>query len=463
MTDRATDVRRKTVAYVSPGSMQSGQTLPIPTRVAADTVAMQTLPAGMSLGATQQSASRKALAALLGETELAPSTTLPMSGAAISVSPNSSGPRVTVLPRVEMFGAEPRVVSEARERYVSEKKLGEGGLGEVMGARDQDIGRRVAVKRLRQEVKSDATLLRFAEEIRTIGKLEHPNIVPVHDVGIDEQGDHYFVMKYVDGETLETVIERLIARDPAYVAKYTIERRVEIFMALCEAVAFAHAQGILHRDIKPANVMVGAYGEVILMDWGVAKIKGSCEPVLAGPNAGPPSLSASGFSTVAGSIVGTPMYMSPEQSKGQPVDDRCDVYSLSLLFYELLTLTHPLEKKESLEAVLEGISNDPLPSVVAICGSGPDPVPAELGHFVHRGLAKDPAERFQSVTAMLDRLRARATGDIPIECPITFMKSMTGRWTRFVDRHPGGAVTLASVGVVGFLASIVTSVILAVG
>ncbi len=458
MTGRAADVRRRTVAYVSPASL--GATLPAPTtRVAAETVAMQTLPAGMSLGPTQKSASQRALAALLGETELAPASTLPMSGAAISVSPSSAGPRVTVLPRVEMVGAEPRVVSEARERYVSEKKLGEGGLGEVIGARDQDIGRRVAVKRLRQEVKSDATLLRFAEEIRTIGKLEHPNIVPVHDVGVDEKGDHYFVMKYVDGETLETVIERLIARDPAYVAKYTIERRVEIFMALCEAVAFAHAQGIIHRDIKPANVMVGAYGEVVLMDWGVAKLKGSSEPACVAP-AGPPSLSASGFSTVAGSIVGTPMYMSPEQSKGQPVDERCDIYSLSLLFYELLTLQHPLEKKESLEAVLEGIASDPLPSVFAICGAGPDPVPAELAHFVVRGLEKDPAHRFQAVTDMLDRLRARATGEIPIQCPVTFMKSMTGRWTRFVDRNPTRALAVVSVGVLGVLASVVTSVIL---
>jgi eukaryotic-like serine/threonine-protein kinase len=460
MTGRATDVRRRTVAYASPDSL--GATLPTPTKVAAHTVAMQTLPAGMSGSAAQQSASRKALAALLGETELAPASTLPMSGAAISVNPTSAGPRVTVLPRVEMVGAEPRVVSEARERYVSEKKLGEGGLGEVIGARDQDIGRRVAVKRLRQEVKCDATLLRFADEIRTIGKLEHPNIVPVHDVGIDEQGDHYFVMKYVDGETLEAVIERLALRDPAYVAKYTIERRVEIFMALCEAVAFAHAQGIMHRDIKPANVMVGAYGEVVLMDWGVAKLKGSSEPLCIGPAGGPTSLSASGFSTVAGSIVGTPMYMSPEQSRGQPIDERSDIYSLALLFFELLTLQHPLEKKDSLEAVLEGISNDPLPSVFAICGAGPDPVPAELGHFVRRGLEKEPAARFQTVTAMLERLRARAEGDIPIQCPVTFMKSMTGRWTRFVDRNPVRALVVVSVGVMGVLGGMVTSVILAV-
>ncbi|MBL9020699.1 MAG: serine/threonine protein kinase [Myxococcales bacterium] len=428
MTSRAPDFRRKTIPLVTPGALESAVTIAAPT-------------------------------SFLGETELAPSTTIPSTGA-ISVSPGSAG-RVTVLPRVEMIGAEPRVVSEARERYVSESKLGEGGIGEVVSARDQDIGRRVAVKRLRQDVKSDASLLRFAEEIRTIGKLEHPNIVPIHDVGIDERGDHFFVMKYVDGETLEKIIERLAARDPAYLAKYTIERRVEIFMALCEAVSFAHAQGIVHRDIKPANVMVGAYGEVVLMDWGVAKVRGRSEPLHSGaPSA--PSLSSSGFSTVAGAIVGTPMYMSPEQAKGQEVDERCDVYALSLLLYELLTLQHPLEKKQSLEAVLEGVTSDPVPSVFAICGAGPDPVPAELGHFIRKGLQKDPQQRFPNVEAMLTRLRARAMGEIPIQCPITLMKSMTGRWARFVDRHPNGSLGVAILGLFAILAGVFLSALLVV-
>lgn len=447
-----TDVRRKTIAYASPGSIgAAGLTLamPTPTPNAQATMAMATLPVG-------QGASRKALAALLGETELAPTSMIP-SSAGISVGPSSTGARVTVLPRVEMVGAEARVVREARERYVSENKLGEGGIGEVVGARDQDIGRRVAVKRLRQEVKCDATLLRFAEEIRTIGKLEHPNIVPVHDVGIDEKGDHYFVMKYVDGETLETIIERLAARDPAYSARYTIERRVEIFMALCEAASFAHAQGIIHRDIKPANVMVGAYGEVVLMDWGVAKLVGTPDPV-AFEAVAPSSLPANGFSTQAGALVGTPFYMSPEQAQGKPVDERSDVYALCLLFYELLTLQHPLEDKQSLEDVIACVSTEPVPTVLQISSCLGGPVPAELAHFVRRGLMKEPADRFQNVTAMLDRLRARAMGDIPVECPVTFMKSVTNKWTRFIDNHPFAAISFVSAGALGVITSLVVTV-----
>ncbi|HTJ83935.1 MAG TPA: serine/threonine-protein kinase, partial [Polyangiaceae bacterium] len=330
-----------------------------------------------------------------------------------SLAPTATSPRTTVLPRVEMVGAEARVVSAARLRYVEQAKLGEGGLGEVTGAVDQDIGRRVAVKRLRQEVKSDATLIRFAEEIRTIGKLEHPNIVPVHDVGVDERGDHFFVMKYVDGETLEAIIEKLAAGDPRYLERYTIERRVEIFMAVLEAVAFAHSRGIVHRDIKPANIMVGAYGEVVLMDWGIAKEKKAAEaqPLpLEGAATTMPSASASSpgrsaaLETQVGQLVGTPFYMSPEQAKGQPVDERSDLYSLTMVFREMLALDHPLSHKRSITEVIDAVIHEPVPHIFFCLNPDGAGIPAELGHFVHRGLEKDPDERFQSAEEMLQRL-----------------------------------------------------------
>ena len=177
-----------------------------------------------------------------------------------------------------MDGAEPRLVLGAQRRYETIRRLGEGGFGEVVGARDNDIGREVAVKRLHPEMRSPAVLARFAEEVRTIGSLEHPNIIPIHDVGVQENGDYYFVMKYVAGETLESIIEKLAAGDRDTHARFGVERRVQIFTSLLEAVAFAHSKGILHRDIKPANVMVGAYGEVVLMDWGIAKRLRDPEP-----------------------------------------------------------------------------------------------------------------------------------------------------------------------------------------
>ncbi|MBK8697929.1 MAG: serine/threonine protein kinase [Deltaproteobacteria bacterium] len=181
------------------------------------------------------------------------------------VSPGRS--RSTVLPTWD-GGA---VFREGQLRYERLQSLGEGGMGEVSLARDHDIERRVAIKRLRPEHANTSALLRFAQEVRTIGSLEHPNIVPVHDVGIDEEGQHYFVMKYVEGETLESVIEKLQAHDPATERRFPIEARAQLFLGILRAVQYAHARGIIHRDIKPANIMVGPYGEVMLMDWGLAR------------------------------------------------------------------------------------------------------------------------------------------------------------------------------------------------
>jgi len=135
-------------------------------------------------------------------------------------------------------------------------------------AQDRDIGRKVALKRLHTPhdhggTPSPSSLARFVDEVRTVGQLEHPNIVPIHDVGVDEAGNYFFVMKYVDGVTLEDVVEKLKAGEPDAVARYTIARRVEMFVGILRALEYAHQRGIIHRDLKPANVMVGDNGEVI--------------------------------------------------------------------------------------------------------------------------------------------------------------------------------------------------------
>ena len=155
----------------------------------------------------------------------------------------SGSVRSTVLPRMELIGAVPTLVAPGKRRFDLVRQLGIGGLSEVIGAEDDDIGRKVALKKLRSDMKSAATLARFVEEIRTVGKLEHPNIIPIHDVGVDEAGDYYFVMKYVDGETLESVIEKLVAGDAVYHRRFTVARRVQIFMDVLEAVAFRPLAG----------------------------------------------------------------------------------------------------------------------------------------------------------------------------------------------------------------------------
>jgi serine/threonine-protein kinase len=361
--------------------------------------------------------------------------------------------RTTVLPRVEWTGEAVTVVSTSRPRFETTRALGSGGLGDVVAAKDQDIGREVAIKRLRPDVRSPGAVARFVDEIRTIGALEHPNILPIHDVGADEDGALYFVMPRVRGETLEAIIERLQAGDAATHAHWTFERRTHVFRQLLDAVAFAHERGYLHRDIKPANVMVGPFGEVFLMDWGIAKPVGAPENAMAATEA--PAKTGRVTETHAGAVIGTPAYMSPEQARGAPVDARSDVYSLCVLFDELLCLRHYLAHCQTVDEVLHGVQHTQVPNTSFVANPHQPPAPAELGWFVRKGIAKDPTQRFQSVREMIDRLDAREEGLFPVQCPVTFTKRTTRTWLRFVDRHPNVVVLLLALVVLGGIGAVV--------
>jgi serine/threonine protein kinase len=339
------------------------------------------------------------------------------------------GPR-TVLPELELAGGEPRLVSPERPRFEELKLLGEGGMGEVALVKDADIGRTVAVKRLRPELQGPVAVARFADEVRTVGSLEHPNIVPIHDVGRDEAGRYYFVMRHVRGETLEQVIERLAAGDPAYVSRFSVEVRIEIFLGILHALSYAHQQGVLHRDIKPANVMVGRHGEVMLMDWGIGKRVGFRDlAVEADPQGGEPRR----LETAVGALVGTPDYMSPEQARGEndTLDRRTDLYSATVLFHELLSLRHLHADRKTLEETLEAVRTLEV-SPSALVAS----MPAEWAHYIAKGLRIDRHARFQSAEEMIERIQKTLDGDVPVECPVTLTKRATREAGRFVDRHP---------------------------
>jgi serine/threonine protein kinase len=356
-----------------------------------------------------------------------------------------SGPRTTVLPRVEWTGAEPSIVAASRPRFQRTRALGAGGLGEVVAAMDHDIGREVAIKRLRVDVTGPAAVARFVDEIRTVGQLEHPNILPIHDVGSDEDGSLYFVMPCVQGETLESVIERLANGDPLMHAHYTFERRVQVFRRLLDAVAFAHGHGYVHRDIKPANVMIGPYGEVFLMDWGIAKPLRGHDP--AAVVDGLPSSRVT--TTQIGSIVGTPAYMSPEQASGEPVDARTDVYALSALFFEFLSLRHYLEDCKTIDEVLQGARHRVPPHTGFVKHAHQSSAPMDLGWFVKKGMEKDPARRYQTVREMIERLDARDEGLVPIQCHVTASKRVLREAIRFIDRHPFLFTMTLALGLIG--------------
>ena len=329
-------------------------------------------------------------------------------------------------------------------------------MGEVALARDHDIDRPVAIKRLRSEHQGAGSLLRFAQEIRTIGRLEHPNIIPVHDVGVDEQGQHYFVMKYVEGDTLERVIEKLQARDPAYERRFPIEVRAQLFLGILRAVQYAHARGIIHRDIKPANIMVGPFGEVMVMDWGLARpLRGTDVPAdLDGP-AAPMRSTASTLETQHGAIMGTPHYMSPEQARGETdqINERSDVYSLSVMFHELISLRHYLDGIEDVGAVLKAVATvaERERSIVDwIADAAKTGAPMEYLHFIRHGLAPRAADRYANAGEMAQSLEDILSGKMLVQCHVTATKRAVHGTLHSVDRHPIIA-TFALLGVIGMV------------
>lgn len=363
--------------------------------------------------------------------------------APMSAAPGSTL-RLAVLPRSKDEappGPRPRPIGP---RFEPQRALGSGSGGEVTLEYDHDIDRTVAVKRLRA-MQSPESLLRFAKEVRTVGGLEHPNIVPIHDVGLDERQRYYFVMKYVEGDTLGKIIYRLSTGDPEYHRRYTVSRRAEICMEIMNAIAYAHARGIIHRDLKPANIMVGHFGEVMVMDWGIAKrLQGAGSNDNMAPPEAPGDAPSEGadpriFNTSNGALIGTPLYMSPEQARGQnsAIDERSDIYSLSVMFHELFALRHYLSDEADLLAVLSCINKpDERPLTAFVGDMFQATFPCEIMHFVRKGMRKDPAERYQSMTEMIDTFQKARSGKFRIQCHYSFIKRCAQAVLHLVDDHP---------------------------
>jgi len=291
-------------------------------------------------------------------------------------------------------------------RYVIEEKVAAGGMGVVYRVLDRSLGRTVAMKVCSREEPSRAgeepgssARARFLEEARVTAQLDHPGIVPVHEVGARDGGQAYFTMPLVKGQGLGSVFE--LARGGR--EGWNLSRAVAALVKVCQAAAYAHSKGIVHRDLKPANVMVGRFGEVYVLDWGLAKVIGKEE--LPGPNGS--SGAPSALATQEGDVLGTPAYMPPEQAAGrlELVNERSDVYALGAMLYALLTGHAPYlepEAKRSSQLVLARILHGPPQAVRALSPKAP----AELAAICEKAMARDPAARYATAFDLAEDLQA---------------------------------------------------------
>ena len=282
-------------------------------------------------------------------------------------------------------------------KYEIIDRIGQGGMGTVYRARDRELGREIALKVIRLPEASPDVAARMLREARTLAQLEHPGIVPVHDVGTSPDGRTFYAMKLVRGAPLD-------ALPPSPLAE-----RLRIVERICEAVAFAHAHGVIHRDLKPQNVMVGPFGEVLVMDWGVAKLTGD---VLVSLGAGSPASDARrplSPTTGHGVVLGTPGYMAPEQAAGDPaaVDARADVYAVGAILRDLCAAG------ETTEAANAGGLARPLRAIIL------------------KAMAADRANRYADVTALARDVAAFRAGE-PVSA---YRENLFERIRRVLSRY----------------------------
>lgn len=290
-----------------------------------------------------------------------------------------SGSEHGVSPIVAAGSAAKKLVPQGRAKYQILGEIARGGMGVILKGHDGDLGRDLAIKVLDPELaKNPAVVSRFVEEAQIGGQLQHPGIVPVYELGLMADDAPYFTMKLVKGRTLSALLSQ---------RKSTADNRtriLQVFGSVCQTIAYAHSKGVLHRDVKPANIMVGAFGEVQVVDWGLAKVlhrggvaderraQHSVYTIIETVRSGPGS---SGSDSIMGSVMGTPAYMSPEQAQGEveKLDERADVFALGATLCEILTGRPPYEATAAESTLVQAARArlDPARERIAACDADP--------------------------------------------------------------------------------------------
>jgi serine/threonine protein kinase/Leucine-rich repeat (LRR) protein len=287
------------------------------------------------------------------------------------ITTRSDTPLLDATPDLGLPGEKP-----VQRRYAIETQLGRGSGGEVFSVQDAILQRRIAVKVAHGTADTHASQMsKFAAEARLTANLEHPSILPVYDLGRTPDGRIYFTMREARGRALDVSINEA-AQGTSHPSLATWSDRVEVMVRVCEAIAYAHSRNIIHRDIKPANILLGDFGEVLVVDWGSATRTG----------------------TVAGQAVGTPQFMAPEQARGEATDERSDIYALGATLWQLLTFRLPMYADDTATFWERKRAGD-------LDLDAPGDVPEHLLGIARRALAADPAARWKDVFALRDALR----------------------------------------------------------
>jgi len=322
----------------------------------------------------------------------------------------------------------------SRERYLLDGVVAEGGHGRILRAQDLHLERVVALKE--PITPASSTEDRFLREARITARLQHPSIVPVYEAGRWPGGEPFYAMKLVSGRSLARLIESMGSLDERLAALPHV-------LAVAEAMAYAHSQRVIHRDLKPSNILVGEFGETVVIDWGLAKELD--KPDTAAPESSTSPTSPRPDHTQLGTILGTPAYMPPEQAAGQLVDERADVYSLGVILYHLLAGRPPYSDTTSREVLERVLTEAPTP----LAQLQPR-LTQELLDIVSRAMARDPAQRYPTALELAEDLRRFQRGQLVGAHRYTPWE----RLLRFVRRHRL-ALTVAAVALVTLVGTMV--------
>jgi PAS domain S-box-containing protein len=286
--------------------------------------------------------------------------------------------------------------ADPEARFVLTGLHATGGIGRVWRARDRQLDREVAIKELFPENAGNAKIAaRFIREAQLTGQLEHPGVVPVYELDRgDGANQAFYAMKFVRGRTLKSAVDAYHSkRAQGGADSLEFVALLSAFAAVCNTVAYAHSRGVMHRDLKGDNVTLGDFGEVIVLDWGLAKLLGQPEANEADPSPVPPDYPEDPGLTVQGEIVGTPAYMAPEQAEGRldQIDHRTDIFGLGAILYEILAGRPPFTGSNTIDVVRKAIRGNPAPPRE----SWPE-VPPGLEEICLKAIAKDPNQRYAS-------------------------------------------------------------------